>query len=93
MDKGIEKQARGISVKMAPMSSLLPSSGPKSHLFNLINTPGVAMIRSLPVNQRPTQGATSTSACLEVLMSCDPTAAFIWRQEPPVESHLAQCLC
>ena len=39
-DTRIDEQARGISVKMVPMSLLLPSSGGKSHLFNLIDTPG-----------------------------------------------------
>ena len=39
-DTRIDEQARGISVKMVPMSLLLPASSGKSHLFNLIDTPG-----------------------------------------------------
>ena len=39
-DTRLDEQDRGISVKMVPMSLLLPSSSGKSFLFNLIDTPG-----------------------------------------------------
>ena len=40
-DTRLDEQDRGISVKMVPMSLLLPASSGKSFLFNLIDTPGV----------------------------------------------------
>ena len=39
-DTRLDEQDRGISIKMVPMSLLLPSSSGKSFLFNLIDTPG-----------------------------------------------------
>ena len=41
-DTRLDEQDRGISVKMVPMSLLLPSSSGKSFLFNLIDTPGTS---------------------------------------------------
>ena len=35
-----DEQKRGLSVKAVPMSLVLPTSGHKSYLFNLIDTPG-----------------------------------------------------
>ena len=46
-DTRLDEQDRGISVKMVPMSLLLPSSSGKSFLFNLIDTPGAPAM--LPV--------------------------------------------
>lgn len=39
-DTRVDEQQRGISLKMVPMSLLMPASSGKSYLINLIDTPG-----------------------------------------------------
>lgn len=40
-DTRLDEQERGISLKMVPMSLLMPASSGKSYLMNLIDSPGV----------------------------------------------------
>ena len=42
-DTRLDEQERGISLKMVPMSLVLPSFSSKSYLINLIDTPGAHM--------------------------------------------------
>ena len=41
-DTRLDEQERAISLKMVPMSLLMPASSGKSFLMNLIDTPGAA---------------------------------------------------
>ena len=41
-DTRVDEQQRGISLKMVPMSLLMPASSGKSYLINLIDTPGAS---------------------------------------------------
>lgn len=43
-DTRLDEQERGISLKMVPMSLLMPASSGKSYLMNLIDTPGAASL-------------------------------------------------
>jgi 116 kDa U5 small nuclear ribonucleoprotein component len=39
-DTRLDEQARGVSLKMVPMSLVMQGASGKSYLFNLIDTPG-----------------------------------------------------